>query len=107
MYSSREGIREVLLENYQRLISSPALEEDLADLADRFVPVYANEIMKDWIQLPDSESDKWKELGYDANRNEGGILRLMQMDLIFYYLEETNEIWHEVKKEKQDEAVIG
>jgi hypothetical protein len=93
-------MKEVLLENYDHLIISPTEEEDLADFADRFVPLYGFEVVKDWLQLPDEQKDKWKELGYDANKNEGGILRLMQMDLIFYYLEETNSIWEELKKEK-------
>jgi hypothetical protein len=93
-------MKEVLLENYHDLIISPTEEEDLADFADSFVPLTGFEVVKDWLQLPDEQKDKWKELGYDANKNEGGILRLMQMDLIFYYLEQTNSIWEELKKER-------
>jgi hypothetical protein len=100
MYSSKTDIKEVLLENFEQLANSRDEEQAVAEIADRFVPVEYGAIMKDWIQLPEEHSDKWKELGYDANRNEGGILRLMQMDLIFYYLETTQDLWVELKKER-------
>jgi hypothetical protein len=107
MYSSREGIREYLLENFDELSKAYDEEFAISEFSDQFVPVYNNEILKDWIELPTEHSDKWKELGYDANRNPGGILMLMKMDLIFYYMEITQELWQEIKKEKQNEAVIG
>lgn len=100
MFSSTTQIKETLLENLDQLLNSKDEEAAIAELADGFVPVYYSDIMKDWIQLPEEHSDKWKELGYDANRNEGGILRLMQMDLIFYYLELTQDLWAEIKKEQ-------
>lgn len=100
MYSSREGIKEELLENYEQLSSSFDEEIAVSEFAEQFVPVYNNEIIKDWIALPEEHSDKWKELGYDANRNPGGIIQLMQMDLLFYYMETTQDLWAEVKKER-------
>jgi hypothetical protein len=107
MYSSKEGIREYLLENFEQLSNARDEELAISEFSDQFVPVYNIEILKDWIELPTEHSDKWKELGYDANRNQGGILALMKMDLIFYYMEITQEIWQEIKKEKENEAVIG
>lgn len=101
MHFTNEEIKKVLLENYDSIAGSPSEEDTIAEYADGFVPVYNNEVMKDWVHLPMDRSDKWKELGYDANRNEGGILRLMQMDLVFYYLEETDRIWQEIKEEKE------
>lgn len=100
MFSSTTQIKEVLIENFDQLSNSRDEEQAVAEIADRFVPIHYTDIMKDWIQLPEEHSDKWKELGYDANRNEGGILRLMQMDLIFYYLELTQDLWAEIKKEQ-------
>ncbi len=43
------------------------------------------------------ESDQWKEYGYDTQRNEGGIISLMQVDLVFYYLKLGREAWEEIK----------
>jgi hypothetical protein len=101
MHFTNEEIKAVLLENYDAIAGLRNEDDIVAEYADSFVPVYNNEVMKDWVQLPLDRSDKWKELGYDANKNEGGILRLMQMDLIFYYLEETDRIWQEIKDEKE------
>jgi hypothetical protein len=101
MRFTNEEIKAVLLDNYDEIAGSRTEDDDIAEYADGFVPVYGFEVIKDWVELPTDRMDKWKDLGYDANKNEGGIMRLMQMDLVFYYLEETDRIWQEIKEEKE------
>jgi hypothetical protein len=105
MYFTREEIKNELTNKYDEITNSYRdIDDALAEFADSFVPVYSNDIIKDWVQLPSEHSDRWKELGYDANRNEGGIIALMQMDMVLYYLEQTRNIWDEIEKEKEDDA---
>jgi hypothetical protein len=105
MYFTREEIKIELTNKYDEITNSYRdIDDALAEFADSFVPVYNNDIIKDWVELPSEHSDRWKELGYDANRNEGGIIALMQMDMVLYYLEQTRNIWDEIEKEKEDDA---
>jgi hypothetical protein len=103
MYFTPEEIKKELTNKQEEIINSRDIDEALAQFADSFVPVYNNEIIKDWVELPSEHSDRWKELGYDANRNEGGIIALMEMDLVLYYLEQTRNIWDEIEQEKDDD----
>jgi hypothetical protein len=49
--------------------------------------------------LSTEDSDQWKELGYDTQRNEGGIVSLMAVDLEIYYLRRFDHAWKEIRKE--------
>ena len=104
MYFTREEIKKELTNKYEEIKNSSDYEDSLAEFADSFVPVMRGHIMQSWIQLPHQNQDHWKELGYDANRNEGGIIELMQMDLVLYYLEQTRNIWQEIEIAKEDDA---
>jgi hypothetical protein len=89
-----------LRNNIERLTEYPNKADDLvAEIAEGFVPVYNSDIIKEWTELEADYSDRWKEYGYDANRNEGGIIQLMSIDLIFFYLEVGAEAWAELKVE--------
>jgi hypothetical protein len=105
MYFTREEIKKELTNKYDEITNSYRdIDDELAEFADSFVPVMNLDIMRDWTQLSGEDSDQWKELGYDANRNEGGILNLMQMDLILYYLKITREMWLQIEEEKENDA---
>jgi hypothetical protein len=92
-------IKERITGSLSELLGNPYAEDVLAELADAEVPAYNNEVIQDWVQLPMDQSDQWKELGYDTQRNEGGILRLMAVDLAIYYSRKFAELWEEVKAE--------
>lgn len=94
---SKQDIREELRRNLKQLTEYPSKAEDLvAEIAEDFAPVYNSDIIREWTELPMEYSDRWKEYGYDANRNEGGIIQLMAIDLVFYYLEIGQEAWAEL-----------
>jgi hypothetical protein len=102
MLTTKEEIKKELLDNIEQLKDNPHAEDLVADFADGYVPIYNNRIIEEWVALPMEDSDQWKEYGYDTQRNGGGIIDLMQVDLIFYYLQLANEAWEEIKTELEE-----
>lgn len=98
MRFTHDEIREELESRSEEITEN---DELLDDLAESFCPIYYNEIMSDWAEMPNEFNDRWKELGFDANKNDGGIFQLMSVDLYFYYIDTTREIWQEMKGEQQ------
>lgn len=102
--SSRADIRELLTERQAELLEYPSREDDtLSEIADDLTPIYNRDILSEWTELPLADMDAWKEWGYDANRNEGGIFELMKIDLVIYYLAKVREYWEEMKSELEEE----
>ena len=89
-------IKEQVKEQEAEIRSQNYVDDYLSELADGFVPVYNNEIISQWVALPAEDSDQWKELGYDTQRNEGGIISLMQIDLVVYYINQFARAWEEI-----------
>jgi hypothetical protein len=101
--SSKAEIKEELRRNLAQLTEYPAKADDLvAEIAEGFAPVYNSDIMTEWALLPMEDSDAWKEWGYDANTNTGGILQLMAVDLLIYYLNMGREAWAELQIEIEE-----
>ena len=90
-------IKELINYNSNELFQSSYPEDFLAELAESELPIYNNEIIQEWVELPHEDRDQWKELGYDTQRNEGGILQLMIVDLAIYYNRKFSLIWEEIK----------
>jgi hypothetical protein len=103
--TTREEIRSEILENLSYLKETPYPEDMIQELADSNTPIYYSDVLAEWQQMPSEYNDKWKEYGYDANKNEGGILALMQIDLTFYYLDAFQEVWEEIKEEEDIQEV--
>lgn len=97
-----EEIKNQIREELGSLLENPYAEDALAEMADAEVPVYNHLIIQEWCELPTDARDEWKELGYDTQRNEGGILRLMSVDLSIYYLRQFDQAWQELKEEHED-----
>jgi hypothetical protein len=96
---TREEIKKYLLEEIDQIKESSYPEDMVTEIADSLIPIYYSEIIKEWIRLDSEFMDRWKEYGYDTQKNEGGILQLMQVDLSFYYIETALSVWEEIKKE--------
>ena len=101
MYFTREEIRKELTANREEIESAAYPDDQLTEWADGFVPVYNSDIIRDWVELPIEDSDKWKDYGYDANKNDGGIIELMKIDLWFHYQDTTSLIWREITGENE------
>jgi hypothetical protein len=100
---TREEIKEYLLDEIDQIKESSYPEDLVTELADSLIPIYYSEIIKEWIQLDSEFMDRWKEYGYDTQKNEGGIMKLMQVDLSFYYIETALSVWEEIKNELEAE----
>lgn len=98
MLTTKEEIKKELLNNIDYLKDNPHPEDLVAEISEGYVPVYNNQIIQEWITLPSEHSDQWKEYGYDTQKNPGGIVQLMAVDLAFYYLQLGNEAWQEIEE---------
>lgn len=73
-------------------------QDDLNNWADSFVPVYYNEILKDWAEMPSEFNDSWQEYGPPSE--DATIFSLMRADLFAYYLDQCQTALDELTKER-------
>lgn len=92
-------IKKEISENFDEISEAPYLEDALDQWADGFVPVYNNEIIQDWQEMPIEFDDSWKEYGF---AQDDGIIRLMMIDLYRFYLDQTTRAYEEIKTEKEE-----
>jgi hypothetical protein len=91
-----DQIQSSLLENMERLATSPDPEDILAEIADSFMPIYDTDIISQWEALPAESKDtfdyrdKWPKI--DGQEN-GSILMFMWMDLALYYKDQFLNAW--------------
>lgn len=100
MRYNESDIKAELLENWDYLESSQYPEDLLAEWADSAVPIYNNEIIEDWQEMPSDYDDSWKEYG---NPEDNGIISLMRIDLFAYYLDTYTKIYREISHDKDTE----
>ena len=96
MYFTYQEIKKELIDHREEIQNN---EDLLTEFADGFVPVYYNEIIKDWVEMPSDWNDSWQDHGVSQ---EEGILKLMAADLFFYYLDTTNRAWQEILEEAEE-----
>lgn len=97
-----DEIKKELADNWEQFADKN--EQDAYDLlieyADGFVPVYNHEVISDWAEMPSEFDDSWKEqIGDDIL--DRGIVSLMSIDLMTYYLEEATRAWKALTEEME------
>ena len=75
-------------------------QDNLTEWADGFVPVYYNEIIKEWAEMPSEYSDRWRDDYVDTK--DATICRLMAVDLWFYYLDQCQTALDELEAEREE-----
>jgi len=66
---------------------------------DGWLPIYNNEIMKEWQEMPHEYDDRGgQELGTDGSI---GIIGLMSLDLYLYYSDLFNNAMDELEEEME------
>jgi hypothetical protein len=95
-----EEIKSEILENLEQFTATPYPEDLLREYADGLVPVYYHEIIEEWTALPMEECDEWKQYGMDESFIEGGITKLMQIDLLIHYEIQYQRAYDEIKRER-------
>lgn len=98
MYFSDADIRQELTDNWTQIEDSTSTEDLLWEWADSACPVYYNDILKDWAEMPNEFTDSWQDGGFDS---ESGIFTLMGIDLFNYYRTQYNIIYAEILAEKE------
>jgi hypothetical protein len=94
-------IKQEVTDRLKELSQSDYPEDLLREWADSIVPIFYHDILEEWTQLPMEEIDEWKQYGMDEYFYEGGIFKLMQIDLLLYYERRFVEAWEAVKEEKE------
>jgi hypothetical protein len=73
-------------------------EDLLTELADSACPIYYNDIISDWQEMPSEFNDSWQESGTSENAT---IFSLMSIDLFNYYYDQYTEIFAEVMEDQE------
>jgi hypothetical protein len=77
------------------------IKDRSGEIVDGFLPVYTNEIIKEWQEMPSAYDDRGgQELGTDGSI---GIVGLMSLDLYLYYTDLFNEALEEVEESIEEE----
>jgi hypothetical protein len=97
-----DDIKSAILDEWEELTEDSYPEDRLGEMAEGFVPIYYGDIIKDWTEMPNEYTDNWKEHYAETIPEEVGITALMTSDLHEYYRATTNEIYEELKTEKED-----
>jgi hypothetical protein len=73
-------------------------EDSVYQLADDLVPVYYDQIIEEWLQLPMDHQDSWQDTEVSADT---AITQLMAIDLFNYYLKAVDLLYYQLKEEQE------
>lgn len=92
-------LKEEMIEDIKNMISNGEalsyFEDYSGEFIDGLLPIYYNEIIKEWQEMPSDYNDK----GADVLGTTGGIFNLMTADLYVYYSDIFAAALEEVKEE--------
>lgn len=91
-------IKQDIYDHLEELKESAYPEDLLNELADSACPVYYNQIMKDWAEMPSEFNDMCQEYGTTENST---IFSLMSADLFHYYRTQYSEIFAEIMHDEE------
>lgn len=97
MRSTVELMKEEILSELKRGEGLDSIKDRSNEIVDGYVPVYNNEIIKEWQEMPGDYDDRGAtELG---TSEDAGIISRMSLDLYLYYSDLFNEAIAEVEAE--------
>jgi hypothetical protein len=96
MNNTVELMKEEILTELKRGEGFDSIKDRSNELVDSYLPIYNNEIIKEWKDMPGEYDDRGAdELGAD---NSIGIVGRMSLDLYLYYTDLLNEAIQEVEE---------
>lgn len=98
MLGNYADIKEELLGEWQFV-----KESRLHEYAESNTPVYYQQIIDEWQELPSEDIDAWKEYGLEITASTT-IFSLMEADLNIYYQGLVERAFVEIGQEKEDES---
>jgi hypothetical protein len=102
MYFNNSDIKNDILTHWEQLKDSPYPEDLLTELAESACPVYYSDIIKDWQEMPSEFNDSWQDNGIPTTE-QTTIFGLMGWDLYFYYENQYQTIFTEIRLDKEQE----
>jgi len=99
MHFSFLEIKKAIKEDYWAEIQNETYADDwLTEFADNLVPVYYNDIINDWKEMPAEFNDS----GAEMCGEDDGIFSRMTADLWNYYKDQVFTAYDQVKGELED-----
>ena len=102
MYMDNSDIKSDILDNWEQLAEMAHPEDLLTEMAESACPVYYSDIIKDWQEMPSEFNDSWQENGIQTTEKTT-IFGLMGWDLYFYYENQYQTIFTEIRLDKEQE----
>ncbi len=99
MRMNDKDIRNQILDSWEWLkdANEDFIYDRLTEMADSAVPVYNNEIIQDWQEMPSEFDDAGQEFGIDADAT---IIQRMMLDLFAYYQDAYRRVYADVLAEE-------
>lgn len=100
MRMNDNDIRNQILDSWEWLkdANEDFIYDRLTEMADSAVPVYNNEIIQDWQEMPSEFDDTWQDLV--SSEEDASIVRLMSLDLYNYYQDTYRRVYADVLAEE-------
>lgn len=97
MLTSFQSIKSELADSFDWLT-----EDNLYEFASGYVPVYTNEIIAEWTEMPNEYDNTWMEYT-DGESFKRTITDLMSLDLHNYYRDLVQAAYEELVAENEQE----
>ena len=102
MMWSNEEIRKMIIEEKEEVTSNGTYLSDFTTgMTDGLLPVYYNQIIEDWKNMP----MEWSEQGAELCNSESTITDRMTADLFCYYLEQVETELTKLLNEWEHETI--
>ena len=86
-------IKQEILDNWEQFESNAYPHDLLDEFADSAVPVYSNEVIQDWQEMPSEFDDSAQEFDIDPDAT---IVQRMSLDLFNYYRHQYQKAYNEL-----------
>jgi hypothetical protein len=99
--NKQEGMKEEILAEMAQGATLEEIKDRAGEWIDNHLPIYNHEIIKEWQEMPSEYDDQGAEF-YGVGADWITIIRLMILDLHYYYSDLLDEVFNEIE---QDQAV--
>lgn len=102
MLSTREQVKERILEVIDEIKNATYAEDLVNELADSECPIYYNHIIAEWTELSPDDSNEFGEIMTPNEKTT--IYDLMSADLWIYYRNLFLSVYNEILEEQEEEV---
>lgn len=89
-------LKKRIADNWREYGDTPYDSDFIVGFAETEIPIYYNEIIDQWIELPEEYRDTWQDYGTSDNTK---IYDLMSRDLFNYYTDRTSELLDLIRRQ--------